>query len=159
MDWRDKLNALKAELPSTEDKGADEMADEGTNDSLTGSKVSSDRVSGSTTGTKSGAGVASSGTKSGSGIKPGISEALKAKQKEPLRVELDKRKGKPSTLITEFLGTDDELKELAKLLKVKCSAGGSSRDGEILIQGDFRKKIAELLGELGYKVKRINFNG
>lgn len=159
MDWRDKLNALKAELPSTEDNGADEMAGEGTNDSLTGSKVSSDRVSGSITGTKSGAGVASSGTKSGSGIKPGISEALKAKQKEPLRVELDKRKGKPSTLITEFLGTDDELKELAKLLKVKCSAGGSSRDGEILIQGDFRKKIAELLGELGYKVKRINFNG
>lgn len=157
MDWRDKLNALKAELPSTEDNGADEMAGEGTNDSLTGSKDSSDRVLGSTTGTKSGSGVASSGTKSGSGVKQGISEALKAKQKEPLRVELDKRKGKPSTLITEFLGSDDELKELAKLLKVKCSAGGSSRDGEILIQGDFRKKIAELLGELGYKVKRINF--
>jgi translation initiation factor 1 len=80
------------------------------------------------------------------------------KQKEPLRVEMDKRKGKPATLVTEFLGSDDELKELAKLLKVKCSSGGSSRDGEILIQGDFRKKIAETLIDLGYKVKRINFN-
>lgn len=154
MDWRDKLNALKAELPSTEDNGAGAAVTDGNTDGQNGSKASSDRVSGSITGTKSGAGVASSGTKSGSGIKPGISEALKAKQKEPLRVELDKRKGKPSTLITEFLGADDELKELAKFLKVKCSAGGSSRDGEILIQGDFRKKTAELLVELGYKVNR-----
>ncbi len=78
-------------------------------------------------------------------------------QKEPLRVELDKRNGKPATLITGFEGTDEELKELAKTLKVKCSAGGSSRDGEILIQGDFRIKIATVLQEIGYKVKRINF--
>ena len=79
------------------------------------------------------------------------------KQKEPLRVELDKRNGKPATLITEFLGSDDELKELAKLLKVKCGAGGSSRDGEILVQGDFRVKIAEILLAMGFKVKKINF--
>lgn len=78
-------------------------------------------------------------------------------QKEPLRVELDKRNGKPATLITGFEGTDEELKELTKTLKVKCSAGGSSRDGEILIQGDFRNKIATLLQDLGYKVKKINF--
>ena len=83
---------------------------------------------------------------------------LEAKQQlDPLRIELDKRKGKLATLITEFQGTDEELKALAKLLKVKCSTGGSSRDGEILLQGDFREKIAELLLELGYKVKRINF--
>ncbi len=79
------------------------------------------------------------------------------KQKEPLRVELDKRNGKPATLITEFLGSDDELKELAKTLKIKCGAGGSSRDGEILVQGDFRVKIAEVLLAMGYKVKKINF--
>ena len=79
------------------------------------------------------------------------------KQKEPLRVELDKRNGKPATLITEFLGSDDELKELAKMLKIKCGAGGSSRDGEILVQGDFRVKIAEVLLAMGYKVKKINF--
>lgn len=81
----------------------------------------------------------------------------KKRQKEPLRVELDKRNGKPATLITEFEGTDDELKELAKLLKIKCGAGGSSRDGEILVQGDFRIKIATILTEMGYKVKKINF--
>lgn len=87
---------------------------------------------------------------------PKVPETNK-KQKEPLRVELDKRNGKPATLVTEFLGNDDELKELAKLLKVKCGAGGSSRDGEILVQGDFRVKIAEILVSLGYKVKKINF--
>lgn len=82
---------------------------------------------------------------------------VKKKQNEPLRVELDKRNGKPATLVTEFEGTDDELKELAKMLKVKCGAGGSSRDGEILIQGDFRIKVTEILTGLGYKVKKINF--
>ena len=81
----------------------------------------------------------------------------KKRQSEPLRVELDKRNGKPATLVTEFQGKDDELKELAKLLKIKCGAGGSSRDGEILVQGDFRVKIAEILLEMGFKVKKINF--
>lgn len=79
------------------------------------------------------------------------------KQKEPLRVELDKRNGKPATLITDFMGTDDELKELAKMLKIKCGAGGSSRDGEILVQGDFRVKISDVLLSMGFKVKKINF--
>lgn len=82
---------------------------------------------------------------------------VKKRQVEPLRIELDKRKGKIATLVTEFQGKDSELKDLAKLLKVKCGAGGSSRDGEMLIQGDFRVKIAELLLEMGFKVKKINF--
>ena len=86
-----------------------------------------------------------------------ITKIADKKQKEPLRIELDKRKGKPSTLITDFMGSDDELKELTRLLKVKCSAGGSCRDGEILIQGDFRKKTAETLVHLGYKIRRISF--
>ncbi|MCE5332942.1 MAG: translation initiation factor [Bacteroidales bacterium] len=84
-------------------------------------------------------------------------DSAKKQQKEPLRVELDKRNGKPATLVTEFLGSDDELKELAKALKVKCGAGGSSRDGEILVQGDFRVKIADILLGMGFKVKKINF--
>jgi len=83
--------------------------------------------------------------------------SVKKVQKEPLRVELDKRNGKPATLITDFQGTDNELKDLAKTLKVKCGSGGSSRDGEILVQGDFRVKIAEILLVMGYKVKKINF--
>lgn len=77
--------------------------------------------------------------------------------KQILRVELDKRNGKPATLISEFQGTDDQLKELSKSLKNKCATGGSQRDGEILIQGDFRVKIADILQNMGYKVKKINF--
>lgn len=81
----------------------------------------------------------------------------KPTKKQTLRVELDKRNGKPATIISEFDGTEDELKELAKTLKVKCGAGGSARGGEILVQGDFRKKVAEILEGMGYKVRRINF--
>jgi translation initiation factor 1 len=77
--------------------------------------------------------------------------------KQTLRVELEKRNGKPATLISEFQGTDEELKELAKTLKAKCASGGSQRDGEILIQGDFRVKIADILQNMAYKVKKINF--
>ena len=78
-------------------------------------------------------------------------------KKQTLRVELDKRNGKPATLITEFDGTEDELKDLAKYLKVKCGVGGSARGGEILIQGDVRSKVSDLLIEKGFKVKKINF--
>jgi len=84
-------------------------------------------------------------------------ENAKKQQKEPLRIELDKRNGKPATLISGFLGSDAELKELAKTLKIKCGVGGSSRDGEILIQGDLRIKVADLLLGFGFKVKKINF--
>ncbi len=76
---------------------------------------------------------------------------------QTLRVELDKRNGKPATLISEFEGSEDELKELGKTLKNKFAAGGSQRDGEILIQGDFRVKVAEILQNMGYKVRKINF--
>lgn len=80
-----------------------------------------------------------------------------AKEKQQLRIELDKRnrKGKSVTLITGFVGSDDDLKVLEKLLKVKCGVGGSSRDGEILLQGDFRKKVLELLLQEGYVKARI----
>ena len=88
---------------------------------------------------------------------PEPKKPVEKRQSEPLRVELEKRNGKPATIISGYLGGDDDLKELAKTLKVKCGAGGSSRDGEILVQGDFRAKIAELLLGMGFKVKKINF--
>lgn len=78
--------------------------------------------------------------------------------KQNLRVSIDKknRGGKVVTLITGFVGTENDLKDLGKLLKTKCGVGGASKDGEIIIQGDFKLKIIELLKKEGYiKTKPI----
>ena len=65
------------------------------------------------------------------------------------------RAGKPVTVIKGFNGSKDELKDLAKLLKNKCSVGGSIKNNEIIIQGKFREKITLILESQGHKVKRV----
>ncbi|MDR2843897.1 MAG: translation initiation factor [Candidatus Symbiothrix sp.] len=78
------------------------------------------------------------------------------KEKQAFRIQLDKRNrgGKQVTLITGFVGKDADLQVLGKWLKTKCGVGGSTKDNEIIIQGDFRMKIAEILQKDGYgKVK------
>jgi translation initiation factor 1 len=79
-----------------------------------------------------------------------------APSEQLLYVSIDrkKRKGKEVTLIEGFVGLDEDLKELGRELKSSCGVGGAVKEGEVLIQGNHRDKIIEILTKKGYKTKR-----
>ncbi|MBB4805340.1 translation initiation factor 1 [Chryseobacterium defluvii] len=79
------------------------------------------------------------------------------KQKEPLVCKFEKkgRNGKPVTIIEGWEGNDEDLKKISKKIKTTLGIGGSEKDGTIIIQGDNRDKIMEILKEMGYTTKRV----
>ena len=76
-------------------------------------------------------------------------------QKEPMICKYEKRKGKATTIIEGYEGSDEDFKVLAKEIKTKLSVGGTFKEQTILIQGDYRDKIMSLLKDKGFKVKRV----
>ena len=76
-------------------------------------------------------------------------------QDEPILCKYEKRKGKPITILEGYTGATEDFKILAKELKTTLNVGGSFKDDKIIIQGDFRDKIMQILKEKGFNVKRV----
>ena len=76
-------------------------------------------------------------------------------QKDPMICKFEKRKGKVTTIIEGYEGSDEDFKILAKELKTKLSVGGTFKEGAIIIQGDYRDKIMKILQDKGFKTKRV----
>ena len=76
-------------------------------------------------------------------------------QDDPIICKYEKRKGKPITILEGYNGADKDFKLLAKALKTKLSVGGTIKNEAIIIQGDYRDKIMEILKEKGFNVKRV----
>jgi len=90
-----------------------------------------------------------------------VSEEKKSKAKniwlqdDPIICKYEKRKGKPITILEGYTGATEDFKKLAKELKQTLSVGGSFKDDKIIIQGDFRDKIMQILKDKGFNVKRV----
>ena len=76
-------------------------------------------------------------------------------QDDPILCKYEKRKGKPITILEGYTGATKDFKLLAKDIKKMLSVGGSFKDDKIIIQGDYRDRIMEILKEKGFKVKRV----
>ena len=77
------------------------------------------------------------------------------KQKLVIKTDSKNRKGKTVTLIQGFIGKKEDLRDLEKVLKGFCGTGGSSKDGEIIIQGEMKEKVLNCLLSIGYKARKI----
>ena len=89
-------------------------------------------------------------------IEPDEAHETLAPNQQLLYVSIDRKQrgGKEVTLVEGFVGKDEDLKNLGKELKTKCGVGGTAKDSEIIIQGNFKEKIADILTDKGYKVKK-----
>lgn len=76
-------------------------------------------------------------------------------QDDPLLCKFEKRRGKPITIVDGYTGAEEDFKKLGKLLKTKLGVGGSTKNDRILIQGDYRKEIMQILQDLGFNTKRV----
>ena len=76
-----------------------------------------------------------------------------SQQRLHVRMERSGRGGKTVTVVDNFVGTDDDLQDLGRTLKTKCGVGGSVKDGQIIIQGDFRERVTARLRDMGYPTK------
>lgn len=76
-------------------------------------------------------------------------------QEDPIICKYEKRKGKPITILEGYTGATEDFKKLAKQLKQQLSVGGSFKDDKIIIQGDYRDKIMNILKSMGFNVKRV----
>lgn len=77
-------------------------------------------------------------------------------KEQNLQVCIEKhRAGKVAVIIKDFIGSSNDLKALERMLKISCGVGGSSKNGQIIIQGDVRDKVMEILTKEGYYYKRV----
>ncbi len=86
---------------------------------------------------------------------PNGSESAIWMQDDPLICKYEKRKGKATTIIEGYTGADEDFKQLAKEIKQLLSVGGSFKNEQIIIQGDYRDRIMAFLKEKGFKTKRV----